>query len=137
MEPINLALKDLSLQDKPNVSTTAKKFNVNRSTLSRRFNGETNPAKRAVQKSQLLYLQQEKDLVIFINKKIEQGIPPTTAIVRNYVEQLAQKRLGNSWYQRFVDKHLETLSKGFLSTIDSQRKGADSKRQYKLYFNLV
>ena len=29
------------------------------------------------------------------------------------------------------------MSKGFLSTIDSQRKGADSKRQYEFYFNLV
>ena len=76
-------------------------------------------------------------MVIFINKKTEQGIPPTIAMVRNYVEQLAQKRPGNSWCQRFVDRHLDILSKGFLSTIDSQRKGADSKRQYELYFNLV
>ena len=137
MEPIELALKDLSLQDKPNVSTTANKYNVNRSTLSRRFNNQTNPTKRATQKSQLLHPQQEKDLVIFINKKTEQGIPPTTAMVRNCAEQLAQKRPGNSWCQRFVDRHSDILSKGFLSTIDSQRKGADSKRQYELYFNLV
>ena len=95
MEPIELALKDLRLQDKPNVSTTADKYNVNRSTLSRRFNKQTNPTKMATQKSQLLHPQQEKDLVIFINKKTEQGVPPTTAMVRNCAEQLAKKRPGN------------------------------------------
>ena len=39
MDQIELALQDLSLQDKPNIAVTAEKFQVNRSTLSRRFNG--------------------------------------------------------------------------------------------------
>ena len=97
MEAIELALRDLRLQDKPNVSATARVYNVNRSTLTRRFHGDTNPARVVVQKSQLLHPQQEKDLVIFINKKTEQGIPPTTAMVRNCAEQLAKSRPGNSW----------------------------------------
>jgi hypothetical protein len=42
MDPIKLALKDLRLLDKPNISATAKVYNVDRSNLSRRFNNVTN-----------------------------------------------------------------------------------------------
>ena len=36
MDPINAALAALELQDSPNYTWTAKEFNVNRTTLSRR-----------------------------------------------------------------------------------------------------
>jgi hypothetical protein len=44
MDAIELALKDLRLQDKTNISATARVYNVQRSTLSRRFNKVTNSA---------------------------------------------------------------------------------------------
>ena len=37
MDPINAALAALELQDPPNYTWTAKEFNVNRTTLSRRY----------------------------------------------------------------------------------------------------
>ena len=48
------ALKDLNLQDKKNISEVANLHGVDRSTLSRRFNRVTNPAKVKHQKQQLL-----------------------------------------------------------------------------------
>jgi hypothetical protein len=47
---IDLAIADLSEQVKPNYSTTAKRFNVERTTLCRRFQGEQ--ASRAVANSE-------------------------------------------------------------------------------------
>jgi hypothetical protein len=41
MADIDAALADLRLQEKPNITATAKKYHCNRSTLSRRFHGVT------------------------------------------------------------------------------------------------
>ena len=97
MDAIEAALEDLKLQDKKNISAVAKLHGVERSTLSRRWNGVTNLAKMKHQEQQLLSPQQEKDLVQYINKLTETGIPPTTAMVRNFARDIAGKRPGNSW----------------------------------------
>jgi hypothetical protein len=89
------------------------------------------------EEEQLLSFQQEADLVEYINKLTEKGLPPTTAMVRNFAEQMAGKRPGNSWSQRFCKRHEDELSKGYLNTIDSQRKGADMRASYEYYFNLL
>jgi hypothetical protein len=86
---------------------------------------------------QLLSDQQEQDLVEYINKRTEMGLPPTTAMVRNFAEQIVGKRPGNGWSQRFCTRHEDTLDKGYLNTIDSQRKGADSRPSYEYYFDLL
>jgi hypothetical protein len=49
------------------------------------------------EEEQLLSFQQEADLVEYINKLTKKGLPPTTAMVRNFAEQMASKRPGNSW----------------------------------------
>jgi hypothetical protein len=74
MDPIELALADLNLQDKTNISDTAKRYNVDRSTLSRRFNLVTKPATIQYQQQQVLTVQQEQDLVEYINRLTEKGI---------------------------------------------------------------
>ena len=45
IDAMEAALKDLNLQDKKNISEVANLHRVDRSTLSRRFNRVTNPAK--------------------------------------------------------------------------------------------
>ena len=65
---IDLAIADLSEQVKPNYSATAKRFDVERTTLRRRFQGEQ--ASRAVANSehrQCLSNLQEKTLIEHIN----------------------------------------------------------------------
>ena len=131
------ALKDLNLQDKKNISKVANLHGVDRSTLSRRFNGVTNPAKVKHQKQQLLTPQQEKDLVRYINQLTEIGIPPTVAMVRNFARDIAGKRPGNGWSQRFCKRHQDILESGYLSYIDRQRKHADRVDSYEYYFALV
>jgi uncharacterized protein YoaH (UPF0181 family) len=137
MDAIKLALQDLRLSDKPNISATAKLYNVDRSTLSRRHRNVTNPKPICHEKEQLLSHQQEQDLVEYINKLTEKGLPPTTAMVRNFAEEIAGKRPGNSWSQRFCTRHTDVLSRGYLNTIDAQRKGADMRASYEYYFTLL
>ena len=137
MEPIEAALAALKLQDTKNISAVAKLHGVDRSTLSRRWNGVTNPAKVKHQKQQLLSPQHEKDLVQYINKLTERGIPPTTSMVRNFARELANKRPGKNWSQGFCKRHQEILSRGYLNNIERQRKEADSVVNYEYYFDLV
>ena len=104
MDAIDKALQSLQLQDNPNVSATADNYNVDRSTLSRRFRGVTQSHEVKSQNQTLLLQAQEKALVSYINKLTESGIPPTLAMVRNFVKDIAGKWLGKSWSQRFCKR---------------------------------
>ena len=104
MDAIDKALQSLQLQDNPNVSATADNYNVDRSTLSRRFRGVTQSYEVKSQNQTLLLQAQEKALVSYINKLTESGIPPTLVIVRNFVKDIASKWPGKSWSQRFCKR---------------------------------
>ena len=130
MDAIATALETLKLQDKKNISATAKLYRVDRSTLSRRYNGVSDPVAVKNQKQQLLNPQQEKDLVKYINKLTDTSIPLTTAMVRNFAGELAGKRPRESWSQRFCKRYKEVLSSGYLNNIDRARKDADVDASY-------
>ena len=56
MDPINAALAILELQDPPNYTWTAKEFNVNRTTLSRRHRRITRAREDATEMKSLLLI---------------------------------------------------------------------------------
>ena len=91
MEPIDVALRDLTLSDTKNISAIAALHGVQRSTLSRRFRQVTTSAQVKHQKQQFLQPQQELDLVQYINELTEKGIPPTTLMVWNFAKEIAGK----------------------------------------------
>ena len=82
MASIEAALADLALQDSPNYTQTAKKFNVNRSTLLRRYRGVTALIKKGWQTTLILSNQQEKTLISYINQLTKRGISSTNTIIR-------------------------------------------------------
>ena len=88
---IELALDNLKLQKKPNYSATAKKFEVEHTTLARCFKGKT--VSRAIANSehqQHLMVDQEKVLVEYANKLTNKGMPSTTQIVQILEEEMIQ-----------------------------------------------
>ena len=137
MDPMELALQDLNLQDKPNISATANKHQVVRSTLSRRFNGVTQSHKVKCDNQALLSTQQERTLVQYINKLTELGIPPTVGMVGNMVHDIVGKWPGKTWSQRFCKRWKSVLSSKYLTTFEASRFKADSEWSYRLYFDLV
>lgn len=78
MALIEVALADLASQDLPNYTQTAKKFNVDRFALSRRYRGKTASVKEEKQVTSFLTNQQEKTLINYISKLAERGIPSTS-----------------------------------------------------------
>ena len=104
MDNIEAALQDLSLQDPPNITATARRYEINRSTLSRRYNGVTTSAEVKAQKQQLLSPPQEQSLVDYINKLTEDSLPPTVQIVRNFAKEIAQQEPSRNWSHRFCKR---------------------------------
>ena len=77
-ERIVEAIADLETQDLPNIAATARKYKVDRSTLSRRFRDKTGSNQDATSyvRRQLTDIQ-EKTLIKYINKLSDRGLPPT------------------------------------------------------------
>ncbi len=123
MTSIEAALADLALQDSFNYTATAKKFNINRSTLLRRHRGKTIFVKKSKQTTSILSNQQEKELIRYINKLIERDI--------------SEKQSGKNWFYEFVWRHSDILQSKFLQDADLERKKVDNAYQYQLYFDLV
>ena len=137
MDSIDAALADLKLQSSPNYTATAKKFGVDRTTLSCRHKGVTAPPGFNPRAKALLSKQQTKGLVDYINKLTDRGLPPTAAMIRQFARDICGKEPGKNWAYRFVRSSENDLESGFLKGFDLSRKKADNKYQYKLYFDLV
>jgi len=96
MTSIEAALADLALQDSSNYTATAKKFNINRSTLSRRHRGKTIFVKKSKQTTSILSNQQEKELIRYINKLIERDIPSLNVMIRVFAYNISGKQSGKN-----------------------------------------
>jgi hypothetical protein len=85
-----LALDDLTKQDVPNLLGTSKKWEVNRTTLTRQFRGtQMSRADFLSESIQCLSRDQEKVVLSFINKLTDCNCMPTSQIVKNVAEEVA------------------------------------------------
>jgi hypothetical protein len=90
MKPIDEALAALRLQEKPNITQTALKYNIDRSTLSKRFSGKARAREDIISETlSLLTKVQQTVLVNYINKLSNKGLPPTVPIVRSLAGDIA------------------------------------------------
>jgi hypothetical protein len=116
---IELAVADLESQESLNYAQTAKKWNLNRSTLSQRHRGIT-----GLKQDQYSYTakaltdKQENVLVGYINNLSARGLSPTSQIVKNLAEKLAGKDIGQNWVLRFVKRKKDVLRSIYLTPID-------------------
>jgi len=90
--PIEQALEACRQQIKPNFPAIAAEFNIDRTTLSRRFRGvQRSYAESRSESIQNLNNAQEEVLIDFINRFIDRSMPPTSQVVRNMAEELCGK----------------------------------------------
>lgn len=135
---ISAAIADLKTQATPNYAETARKFNIDRNTLRRRFKGQTVPNSTARLDGQgLLDSTQEQALVERINTLSARGMPPTPKMVENLVRELTQQPIGKHWVRRFIKRHKDELDSVYLDSIDYARRVADNSRHFEHYFELV
>jgi phage portal protein BeeE len=96
MASIDKAIAFLKSSESANISEAARKYNVNRSTLSKRFRGKTRSTAQGYQTQQLLTRKQELMLVKQINKLSEWCLPPTPSMVRAWAAALCGTEPGNN-----------------------------------------
>ena len=115
MQAIDKALKDLASQESPNYGATARKYGIDRTTLSRRHRGlARSRAVNVANTKSLLTPQQEKELVDYINKLSVFGLPPVVSMIRNFAFDISKKTPGKNWPTRFISKYSLKLNFGFL-----------------------
>jgi transcriptional regulator NrdR family protein len=123
---LDLALSSLREQTEPNFMGTAKEFQVNRTTLRRRFQATQQSRRIARSESgQCLSLAQEEVLIGFINRLTDRSLPPTSRIVKNLAEELAKRPIRKNWVSQFTQRYKDRLHAGYMRTIDSKRVKAD------------
>lgn len=119
---INSALADLESQEYINYAATARKWGVDRSTLSRRHWGDTATIQAANSYvRQKLTNAQEEVLIGHVNKLTDRGLPPTPQTLKNIAEGIAKTKLGVNWPTRFYQRHHERLTSVYLRTTSTLR----------------
>ena len=132
------AIADLKTQAKLNYDATAKKHNVDRNTLRRRFKGETTSVAEAHSENlKLLSNAEERALVDRVNTLSARGIPPTPRMLTNIVQELTNGPVGDHWVSRFVKRYKNELCSFYLDSIDHAKRVADNSRHFEHYFMLV
>jgi hypothetical protein len=140
MDPLEAAiaaLESLKLGEKINYTQIAKKYGVDRTTLSRRHRGGQAPPSVKHENQRLLNDLQETELVKYIDRLTVRGLPPTRNMIRNFASQIAGKEAGKSWVERFLKRGTTAVVSHWAAGIDSSRKKADSALKYSLYFQLL
>ena len=126
MDPIDAALAALELQDPPNYTRTAKEFDVNRSTLSRRYRQITRAREDATEMKSLLLIQQERTLLRYINLLTERGLPPTPQMVRNFAFKISRITPRKNWVLRFIKRYKDKIKLSYLAPANIARKKANN-----------
>jgi hypothetical protein len=144
MDPMNhnarieAAIADLESQERVNYAAAARKWGVERTTLAKRYRGETGTIEEATSYSRKkLNSIQEEALIGHVNKLTDRGIPPTPQILINIAEELAKTKLGPNWVARFCKRYRSRLASEYLRKIDHKRKVADNSRYFRKFFDTV
>jgi Tc5 transposase DNA-binding domain len=132
------AIADLETQEVPNIAATAKKYGLDRTTLSRRWRGKTVSMEECVSTHrQCLTNTQEKVLVDLINRLTDRGMPPTPRVVKNLAEEIRGCQVGKNWTGSFVQRHQKELKSLYLRCIDNLRVKGEYPPAYQLFYDLV
>ena len=137
MASIDEAIAFLKSSKSDNISEAARRFNINRSTLSKRFRGKTRSTAQGYQMQQLLRYKQELMLVKQINKLSEWCLPPTPSMVKAWTATLCGTEPGKNWSAGFRDRHKDELDCRYLNTIDLERHKAETESSYRQYFDVL
>ena len=134
---MDAALAELNSAESPCIAVVARKYGVERTTLSRRWKGATNTRAQAAEDKRFLNNQQEQQLIQHIRQLCDRCLPPTPAIVVDIASRLAGKTPGGKWCSRFVKRHKDALDSRYLNSLDLERHQADSVASYERYFSII
>ena len=132
------AISDLESQKNPQYTQVARKYNLDRTTLMRRYKGLTVSNQQAASiHRKLLTDAQEEVLLDHISKLSSRGLPHTAQILRNLVVEIVKHDVGECWVRRFCQRHHDRINSVYLKSIDNSRKVADNSAHFEHFFTNV
>jgi hypothetical protein len=100
-----------------------------RSTLTRRSRGQTRPHATKVIEQQLLTLNEELELVQYIDQLTEQHLPPKREI-RNFALTIAKTEVSRHSVRYSLERHDDAPSPHWTSSMAVERYAADFYANY-------
>ena len=132
------AMAELDAQLQPNFSAVAKNWLLERTTLAKRWRGQTMSREEANSEyRQLLTNAQEEALIARINHLTDRCMPPTSRIVKNMAEEIRGGEVNKNWTAHFVKRHQGRLKSLYLRNIDNLRAQAEYEPMFQHFFDLV
>lgn len=139
---ILLAIQAFKNQEFSNISTTARTFNVPRSTLRDRLSGIQQRATSRANLTKLTAIEEES-LRKWIISMDSRGSAPRPSMVREMADLLLKQRgttpvisVGQNWVTHFVKRH-PTLASRFSRRYNYERAKCEDPRIIGEWFNLV
>ncbi|KAF1837645.1 hypothetical protein BDW02DRAFT_490954 [Decorospora gaudefroyi] len=115
----------------------AKRFGVDRTTLSRRYQGNSQPHIEAMQEHHIVDPHYEKELVQYIESLTARGLPPSKSMIKNFASTVSKWEVLDRWVDRFLDRNNPNLTIRYTVGIDRDRQQANTKEAYRLYFDIL
>lgn len=112
MAPIDLALEylqSLDPEEKINYTQIAKKFGVDRSTLSRRYRQVNGSKEDQYYAQALLGKEQSALLITVVNVFAERGASLSNARLAEFAKLMTGKEPGKNWASRWLKQHSDQL----------------------------
>ena len=137
-QAIELTLADLNSQKHSNYAATAKKYSVDRFTLSRRHKGLAVSRQESVSlHKKKLTVVQEQELLKHVNKLSDRGLPPTPKILENLVYEITKEPVGQNWVDRFCERYKDEIKSIYLRRIDRRRQVADNSIWFEHFYSQI
>ena len=131
------AIDSLEPGESINYTKIASNYQVDRSTLARRHQAISTPRIVKAINQRKLSPQQEQELIRYIEKLTQRGLPPTRPMIQNFAACIAKTSVSKAWVTRFINRNSTHLISRWTAGIDSNRHKADSGAKYSLYFDLL
>jgi len=118
---IQSALNALRRQSKKtrNIAATARKYGVERTTLSDRFHNKTKA--RTESKRRRLSAAEERAVIDWIAKLSYRGFAPNSGLIRQIASRINGQQVGEKWVPRFCQRYPNELEHLQAKRIDKSR----------------
>jgi hypothetical protein len=137
-DAIAKAISDLKSGKAATIQAAADLHGLDRSTLSRRYNGKTiDRVESNILHHQLLSPTQEDGLIDYINKLNDRGLPPTPQMLENFVVEIVGHPIRKNWTTEFIRRHSERIKSQYLKGIDRARQIAESAVHFTDFYARV
>ncbi|KAI0997984.1 hypothetical protein K3495_g10205 [Podosphaera aphanis] len=130
---MDAALLELRSDSSLKVAEVARRYNVSRPALGRRFNLKSTSIVEKQESQRLLNNQQEMEILKYIRRLSEHYLPPTACVIRNMASKLCGSMPSKIGF-RFIARHEHELGREFFDSIDLSRCKSESKISFANYF---